>query len=291
MVVMITGCSEGGIGSSLCLALADRGCTVVATARRIETMEGLRDKVASRLRLDVTDQDSIKSAVQHVLKEHGQIDVLINNAGCSSAAQSVAGSELALWKAVYDVNVFGLVAVTQAVAPHMIDRRKGRIINIGSCAGYNCIPFAGIYCSSKSAVHSLTQALRLELRPFGIQVMLVTPGVIRSHFALNARGQPSEYDKQLYGEEPSVMKNMHFLNAFTQKPISTNSEVFAYRLANTVVRRWGLPTDWATGLSAFSIRFASSYLPSWIIDWQNAFFTGLLKMDVRETYKHAVKSS
>lgn len=287
MVVLITGCSAGGIGNSLCKALAERGCTVVATARKPEAMEDLRDKVASRLQLDVTDRDSINKAVNQVLKEHGQIDMVVNNAGTAAAAMSVVAARLENWREVYDVNIFGLVSVIQAVAPHMISRRKGRIINIGSTAAFNCLPFAAPYCSSKAAVHSLSQALRLELRPFGIETMIVAPGFIRSRFAWNARGDVTEYDKQLYGEEPVVMNNMHFLNAATTKSYATNSEVLASSLADTAVQRDPLPSEWSEGRGAWSLKFATRFLPSSLIDWSDSLFTGLTKMETREKAKAA----
>ncbi len=133
-------------------------------------------------RLDVSDPASIRAAVDFALERAGRIDVVINNAGINIFGPL---TELPLdeLRKVLDTNVLGVAAVTQAVFPHMADRRSGLIVNVGSVVGLLPTPFAGGYCASKSAVHMLSEVLRMEVRPFGIDVVVVQPGGVKSSIA------------------------------------------------------------------------------------------------------------
>lgn len=177
-VVLITGCSTG-IGRSLAQRLAKSGYIVVATARKEETLAGL--SVAMKLRLDVTQMDSVNNAVAYILQQFGRIDVLVNNAGYTmlGALEEVAEAET---QQVFDVNVFGALRMIRAVAPQMRKQRNGRIINISSIAGRLSTPVNGTYSATKFALEALSDALRLELAPFGIQVVVIEPGAIKTHF-------------------------------------------------------------------------------------------------------------
>lgn len=177
-IVLITGCSTG-IGRNLAERLCQAGYSVVATARRTETMADL--PVALKLSLDVTHPDSVNQAVMHTLEQFGRIDVLVNNAGY---AQFGAVEEIPVEKVrqMFEVNVFGVLRMIRAVAPHMREQRAGRIINISSLAGKLSTPANGTYSATKFALEALSDALRWELAPFGIQVVVVEPGAIKSHF-------------------------------------------------------------------------------------------------------------
>jgi NADP-dependent 3-hydroxy acid dehydrogenase YdfG len=177
-VVLITGCSSG-IGRATAAMLSTAGYRVVATARQPDTLADL--DVALALRLDVTDTDSIASAVGAVLERFGRIDVLVNNAGYAlrGALEEV---DVRAVERMVDVNVLGLIRVVQAVAPVMRRQGSGRIVNVGSLAGKLGGPANGTYAATKHAVEALSDALRWELEPFGIQVILVRPGAIRSEF-------------------------------------------------------------------------------------------------------------
>jgi len=177
-VVLITGCSSG-IGRHLAQQLTQLGYSVVATARNVETLDDL--SAALKLPLDVTQLDSVKDALAHTLQQFGRIDVLVNNAGYTmlGALEEVSDEQT---QQVFDVNVFGALRMIRAVVPHMRKQRSGRIINISSIAGKLSTPVNGTYSATKFALEALSDALYMELTPFGIQVVLVEPGAIKTHF-------------------------------------------------------------------------------------------------------------
>jgi NAD(P)-dependent dehydrogenase (short-subunit alcohol dehydrogenase family) len=177
-VVLITGCSTG-IGRDLAQRLTQSGYTVVATARKAETLDDLT--VALKLQLDVTQTNSVNQTIAITLQQFGRIDVLINNAGYTmlGALEEVSEEQT---QQVFDVNVFGALRMIRAVVPHMREQRSGRIINISSIAGKLSTPVNGTYSATKFALEALSDALHLELASFGIQVVLVEPGAIKTRF-------------------------------------------------------------------------------------------------------------
>jgi NAD(P)-dependent dehydrogenase (short-subunit alcohol dehydrogenase family) len=179
-VVLISGCSSG-IGLALSREFASRGCRVFATARKPEVIEHLKKEKMEIAALDVTNQRSIDGCVTEVIAKAGRIDVLVNNAGYALIGPMIDLSLDDLRRQL-ETNVIGLVALTKAVAPHMIKRREGLVVNMSSVSGILATPFAGAYCASKSAVNTLSTSLRLELAPFGIAVVTVQPGAIKSGF-------------------------------------------------------------------------------------------------------------
>ena len=178
-VVLITGCSTG-IGCDLAQHLAQCGYTVVATARNLTSLESL--PAALKLALDVTRPETIQQAVGSTLEKFGRIDVLVNNAGysCFAAVEEISDEQL---QQMFDVNVFGAMRLVRAVAPIMRRQKAGRIINISSITGRLVTPVNGTYAATKFGLEALSDALRLELEPFGIQVVLVEPGSIHTGFA------------------------------------------------------------------------------------------------------------
>ena len=179
--VLITGCSSG-IGRATARHLAQRGHVVYASARRIESIADLEDDGCRVLALDVTDEESMATAVQAVESEHGAVGALVNNAGYSQsgAIESVPLDEV---RRQFETNVFGLIRLCQLVLPRMRAQRSGRIVNISSIGGTLVFPGGGIYHATKFAVEALSDALRFELDGFGIQVAIVEPGIIRTRFA------------------------------------------------------------------------------------------------------------
>jgi NAD(P)-dependent dehydrogenase (short-subunit alcohol dehydrogenase family) len=181
-VVLITGATDG-LGKAAGVLLAQRGYKVFAAGRSHRKLAELdqlaRDKglALESLEMNVCDDDSVPQAVGLVLDKAGSIDVLVNNAGIAYVG---AAEELSLedWRRQFETNVFGVVRVTQAVLPHMRERRHGRILMMSSVAGLISVPAQGAYCSSKHAVEGLSNALRYELYPFGIDVILIEPGYI-----------------------------------------------------------------------------------------------------------------
>jgi len=178
----ITGASRGFGARVAALALA-RGDNVVATARNLDQLEaalGRRENLLA-VALDVTNEVQAVSAAAAAVERFGAIDVLLNNAGFGllGAVEEATAEEV---EAVYRTNVFGLLAVTRAVLPHMRARRSGRILNMSSIGGYRAGPGFGVYSSTKFAVEGLSEALRNELAPLGIHVTAVEPGYFRTDF-------------------------------------------------------------------------------------------------------------
>ena len=186
-VVLITGCSSG-IGYALAEAFHAAGCTTYASARRVETLASLGARGIGTLALDVTEPDSIRQCVQTIENKHGAVDLLVNNAGIPVMGPT-AELPLAQLRQQWETNLTAPVAMVQAVLPGMVHRRAGRIVNVGSVSGLLTTPFAGPYCASKAALHSLNDALRMELKPFGIDVLLVQPGGVQSGFGASAATQ------------------------------------------------------------------------------------------------------
>lgn len=181
--VLITGCSSG-LGKALALRFAKAGYPTYATARRIESMMDLKKAGCHTLQLDVTDHTSIKKAVDTIEQDRQSVGILINNAaiGIMAPMETIAIDEV---RRQYETNVFGLLAVTQAVIPAMRKVGKGRIVNIGSSGGEFTTPGGGVYQATKYALCSMNEAMRAELKPKGIDVTMLQPGAIASKFASN----------------------------------------------------------------------------------------------------------
>ncbi len=190
--VLITGCSSG-IGRASALRLSRAGWRVYATARRPETLSELADAGCRTLALDVTDEQSMVSAVAEIESAHGAVGVLINNAGYSqSGAIETVPIEAA--RRQFETNVFGLVRLTQLVLPKMRAQRWGKIVNVGSMGGRLSFPGGGHYHATKYALEAISDALRFELRGFGIDVVLLEPGLITTDFGEAATTSMSELE-------------------------------------------------------------------------------------------------
>jgi NAD(P)-dependent dehydrogenase (short-subunit alcohol dehydrogenase family) len=190
-VVLVTGCSTG-IGRAVAKELKARGHRPFATARKIEAIADLEAAGIETLRLDVTEPASIRAAVTAIVDRAGRVDVLVNNAGVN-AFGPIAELPLEELRSVLETNVIGLVAAMQAVFPAMAAKRSGRIVNVGSVVGLLPTPFAAGYCASKAAVHSLSEVLRQEVKPFGIEVVVVQPGGVRSNIAESGGAKIDRY--------------------------------------------------------------------------------------------------
>lgn len=171
------------IGAEITEAALAAGDAVVATARNPQS---IRDRFGDRpgllaVKLDVTDDASIAAAVETALVKLGRIDVLVNNAGFGivGAVEETSAADV---RRVYETNVFGLLAVTRAVLPHMRRQRAGHVLNLSSVGGYASFPGYGIYCSTKFAVEAISEAMHGELAPLGIHVTVVEPGYFRTDF-------------------------------------------------------------------------------------------------------------
>ena len=179
-VVLVTGASSG-IGLATARHLLGRGHTVYGAARRVDRMAELEDRGGHALSLDVTDDASMEAAVGAVLEAEGRIDALVNNAGYGSYG-AVEDVPLAEARRQFDVNVFGLARMTQLVLPGMRERRSGTVVNVSSIGGKIYAPLGAWYHATKHAVEGFSDALRLEVEPFGVRVVVIEPGAIHSEW-------------------------------------------------------------------------------------------------------------
>jgi len=189
--VLITG-ATAGIGRHAALHLARCGHRVIATGRNRDALAALAAEARDIevLRLDVTDPQSIAEAVMEVDRLTGNtgLDVLVNNAGYAGAGPLAEVSDADL-RAQFETNVFGLMAVTRAFLPRMMDRQAGRVLNVSSVSGRVPAPLLGPYHASKHALVALSDSLRMELRPFGVHVVLIEPGTIATDFQRRTRSE------------------------------------------------------------------------------------------------------
>ena len=196
--VLITGASSG-IGLATAHQLLDRGWRVFAAARRLEAMDPLRSRGAEVLPLDLADEASRQQLAATITSEVGALDALVNNAGYG-ATGPVETMALEQARAMFEVNVFGLIGLTQLLLPPMRQRRRGCIVNLSSIAGRFVTPGAGWYGASKHALEGISDALRLELHDFGVQVVLVEPGLIRTGFeAVSAVSMQQQASDPVWG--------------------------------------------------------------------------------------------
>ena len=189
-IVFITGASAG-IGEATARAFAAQGARILLCARRADKLEKLAAALAREhgvtahtFRLDVRDQAAVDQTVAAIPAEWRAIDVLVNNAGLSRGLDKLPNGLVSDWEEMIDTNVKGLLYVTRAVLPGMIERGRGHIINIGSIAGHEVYPAGNVYCASKFAVRALSKGLRLDLNGTPIRVSEVAPGMVETEFSL-----------------------------------------------------------------------------------------------------------
>jgi NAD(P)-dependent dehydrogenase (short-subunit alcohol dehydrogenase family) len=261
-VVFITGCSSG-IGKALALEYSRRGHRVFATARRPEMVDGLDQPGIETLPLDVTDAHSIDTTVHEVLRRAGRIDVLVNNAGYGLMGPILhePASEL---RRQFETNVFGALAVAQAVATSMIARKQGLIVNVGSISAVLTTPFAGAYCASKAALHALSDAMRLELEPLGIRVVTLRPGYVSSRFGDTASKSVTGLDQADSPYQP--IRDFIEQRAMTSQDGAMDTDVFARRTVDALLRRRP-PHVIGHGPKSFLLPALSWLLPLEATDW------------------------
>src|SRR5258706_6032626 len=179
--VLIAGCSSG-IGRATACKLAAGGWKVWASARKRDTLAELAAKGCKTLALDVTNEQSMSDAVRAVEREDGAVGVLVNNAGYSQSG-AIEAVPMARVRAQFETNFFGWVRLTQLVLPAMRAQGWGRIVNVSSMGGRLVFPGGGYYHATKYAIEAVSDALRFEVRGFGVNVILIEPGLIKSSFA------------------------------------------------------------------------------------------------------------
>jgi len=278
-IVLITG-ATAGIGRTTALHLASQGHHVIATGRKPAELAKLAQEheassaaatnggpsSAGRidtLLLDVTSAASIASAVVQVEKLTGGrgLDVLVNNAGFGilGPTSEIDDAEM---RRQYETNVFGLMNVTRAFLPKMVERRAGRIVNVSSVGGRLTLPYFGVYNSTKYAVESLSDAMRYELRPFGIDVTMIEPGVIRTNFEATAVSGMAQFSSGAYAPAMAKYEQMSkTADRFASNPIVIAKAIARAVNARRPAARYVAP--WSTNLALFM----QTVLPTRIWDW------------------------
>lgn len=205
--VLVTGASSG-IGESTARLLIDEGASVYAAARRVDRMRPLEEAGAHLVELDVTDEKSITEAVEKIERERGNIDILINAAGYGSYG-AVEDVPIAEARNQFEVNLFGLARLTQLALPKMRQKRFGKIVNISSMGGRIYTPYGAWYHATKHALEGWSDCLRLELKSFGIDVIVVEPGGIKTEWgAIAAENLKRTSGSGVYGEKATKVANV-----------------------------------------------------------------------------------
>ncbi|MFS8009544.1 putative acylglycerone-phosphate reductase [Helianthus anomalus] len=315
-VVLVTGCSSGGIGNALSRAFAAKNCLVVATARSVSSMADLSDNpdLYFLQELDVLSDQSVREVVSNVIHKFGRIDVIVNNAGVQCIGPlaevpfssientfntnvyvkplgvrvatslhsnpEVAGSSLARsqcpygsgfpprlrlagwWSARWD-HLGGSMRLIQAVVPHMVSRKKGKIVNIGSVTALAPGPWSGVYAASKAALHALTDTLRVELKPFGIDVINIVPGSVKTNLGNTAVASYNKMPEwKMYKKYEGAIKERAY---FSQGSKAISPDEFANKTVAAILKED--PPSWFS-LGQFSTIAAIMYhMPIFVKDF------------------------
>jgi NAD(P)-dependent dehydrogenase (short-subunit alcohol dehydrogenase family) len=257
-VALVTGASSG-IGEATASKLRELGYTTYAAARRVDRMEHLTQSGIRPLAMDVTDDESMQSAVKRILAEEGRIDVLVNNAGYGSygALEDVPLSEA---RQQFEVNVFGAARLAQLVLPQMRAQRSGTIVNITSMGGKIYTPLGAWYHATKFALEALSDCLRLEVAPFGVDVVVVEPGSVRSEWG----GIAAEKLRAVSGTGPYARQGnamAESLGSEATRRRSSPPDLIAKTIAKAVTARRPR-TRYAVGYGAKPVIFLHGILPN-----------------------------
>ena len=271
-IALVTGASSG-IGRATAELLAQNGYYVFALARRMHRLEQIRSEHIEPICLDVTDGAAVRQAVSHILSVHGRIDVLVNNAAiCQPGAVECVPLETAHRQ--IEVNLFGYARFMQAVLPHMRELRSGCIINIVSALSRISVPGFGWYSASKYAIEALTDAVRGEMMEFGVNVVLIAPGLIKTEFvpnqlrAMEKIQHPPAYEKLLAG--------VH--NLVAGEPEAPGPEIIAKAVLHAVKAsnppvRHALPLD--SKMSVIARWLLGGRVFAWVVRLQMKFSRGI----------------
>ncbi len=261
-VAVVTGASAG-IGKAIVRRLLSSGWTVYGAARRVEKMADIEGEGAKVLQMDVTDDASMVAGVDKVLAEEGRIDVLVNNAGYGSYG-ALEDVPLAEARRQFDVNVFGLMRLCQLVLPTMREAKSGTIVNISSMGGRIWMPIGGWYHATKHAVEVLSDTLRVETAPFGVKVVVIQPGAIKSEWSgLAADNLERTSEGSVYAQFIAPMAGV--LRSYSQ---ASPPEVIADAVSSAVHtahprKRYTTPMD--AKAMIFAHRWLSDGLWEWFI--------------------------
>ena len=264
-VILVTGASSG-IGFDAAEAFARQGHRVYAAARRVDRMEPLKALGVVPLRMDVTDETSMTEGVRAILEAEGRIDALVNNAGYGYFG-TIENVPLEEARRQLEVNVFGLARLCQLVLPSMRKQGSGRIVNISSVAGKTVLYFGGWYHVSKYSVEALSDALRMEVKPFGIDVALIEPGGIRTNWGIIAADHLAESSKGTPYEAEGLRESETMRKAYSMRLLSKPSVVT--RAISKAVNSRRPRARYRVGFGAGTLLFLHAILPT---RWWDALF-------------------
>lgn len=205
--VLITGATSG-IGAATALSLANEKYNLILCGRRLERLKEVEQQCKNAasvilLNFDVRDNKAVVNAINSLPQKGKEVDILVNNAGNAHGLNPVHEGDLEDWDAMIDINVKGLLYLSRIIIPHMVERKSGHIINIGSIAGKEVYPKGNVYCASKHAVDAITNGMRVDLNEFGIKVTGIHPGLVETEFSLvRFKGDERRSEKVYEGMQP-----------------------------------------------------------------------------------------
>lgn len=184
---LITGATSG-IGRATAYEFAKHGINLILCGRRQDRLDNIQQALNKKvdvhiLNFDVRHKEEVQKAISSLPNHFKHIDILINNAGNAHGLDTIQDGDIDDWDAMMDINVKGLLYISKAIIPHMIERQSGQIINIGSSAGKEVYPKGNVYCASKHAVLAITEGMRIDLNPYGIKVCAINPGLVETEFS------------------------------------------------------------------------------------------------------------
>lgn len=213
-IALVTGATSG-IGEATAMIFAENGINVIITGRREERLNILKNKLESMnvrvltLCFDVRDEEEVNKNLKNLPAEWKEIDILVNNAGLAAGLSTFQEGDTDDWNRMIDTNVKGLVYVTRAISPGMVERKRGHIINIGSIAGKEVYPNGNVYCATKHAVDAITKGMRIDMLPHNIKVTQVCPGAVETEFSIvRFHGDKNRADKVYEGFECLVAQDV-----------------------------------------------------------------------------------
>ncbi|MFO8235374.1 MAG: SDR family NAD(P)-dependent oxidoreductase [Bacteroidales bacterium] len=221
-IALITG-ATAGIGYSTALKLAEYGFNLLVTGRREERLKNLKTEIENyygvkthSLCFDVQDKNEVYNSIENLPDEWKNIDVLINNAGLAAGLNTVQEGDTEDWERMIDTNIKGLLYITRKVAPYMIEKEKGHIINVGSIAGKEVYKYGNVYCATKHAVDALTKGMRIDMLEKNIKVTQISPGMVETEFSLvRFKGDKEKAEKAYQGFTPLSGEDIAEIILFT----------------------------------------------------------------------------
>ncbi|CAI6337997.1 unnamed protein product [Periconia digitata] len=270
--ILVTGCSTGGIGAALALALAKRNNTVIATARTPSKIPSSLSTLpnVTVLALDVCSPPSITAAVSHFTSNNLTLDVVVNNAG-GGYAMPLLDASIDRAKELYDLNVWGPLRAIQAFSALLI-ASKGRVVNISTCGAAVNTPWIGVYSSSKAALTTLSETLRLELLPFGVRVVAIMVGAVDSKFHDN-----DVFELPRTSLYVPVEEQLKGWASGASKPKGVAADVFVESIVEDVVGDGAVGLVWK-GPHAGSIKYLSRFAPQSVADAAMSYTQGLAEL-------------